>query len=118
MDAPVELICLTSISLFIFLELGDGRWNLSEVMICSIDVLVHTLKCLQKTSAFSFQSGLVPQDAGLSIIERFDFTNSRFCQSFEFIPLLDGLILLETIGQLFLSLVELCTMALDEGCRS
>ena len=114
----MELICLTSVFLLIFLESGDGRWDLREIVICSVYCLIYLTELLQKTIMFSLQCGLVSQNAGLGVIQRFDLADGRFCQSFEIAPLFDDFFLLKTIGELFLSLVELCVVALDEGCRS
>jgi len=86
-------------------------------MICSIYFLIYSTKFSQKMISFGFQHSLVSHNDSLGVIQRFNFTDGRFCQGFEIVPLFNNLLLLKTIGELFLSLVELCTVALDEGCR-
>ena len=114
----MELICLASIFLLVFLESGDGRWDLREVVMYSVYCLIYLTELLQKTIMFNLQCSLVSQNTGLGIIQGFDFADGRFCKNFEVVPLLDDFFLLKTIGKLFLSLVELCMVTLDEGCRS
>ena len=113
----MKLICLTGILLLVFLEFSDGRWDMRKIVICSIYCLIYLTELLQKTITFSLQCSLVSQNASLGVIQRFNFADGRFCQGFEIVPLFNNLLLLKTIGKLFLSLVELCTVALDEGCR-
>ena len=86
-------------------------------MIYSIYFLIYSTKFSQKTISFGFQHSLVSHNDSLGVIQRFNFTDGRFCQGFEIVSLFNNLLLLKMIGELFLSLVELCTVALDEGCR-
>ena len=40
-------------------QLSDGRWDLGEIVICSVYCLIYSVEFLQKTVTFSFQDSLV-----------------------------------------------------------
>jgi len=75
----MKLVCLVSIFLFLLFKSGDGRWDLREVVICSVYCLVYSVEFLQKTVTFSFQYSLISLDASLGVIQRLDFIDGRFC---------------------------------------
>jgi len=42
----VKLVCLASMLLSFTFESGDGRWDLGEVMICGVYVLIYSAELL------------------------------------------------------------------------